>query len=83
MAVMVAADKLSDGMEAAKSTHGMAVVLVEGELHESSHGRTGVPVHVVLQQRPSPSTGPLKALIQVVRVVTDLLQQPQDPAGVC
>lgn len=83
MTIMVAADQLSNGVEAAKGAHGMAVILIKGELHEGSHGRAGVAVHVVLQQWSSPGTGPLQPLIQVVRVVTDLLQQPQYPAGMC
>lgn len=82
VAVVVAADQLSDGVEAAEGAHGMAVVLVKGELHEGGHGGAGVSVHVILQQWTSPGTGPLETLIQVVRVIADLLQQPQDSVGV-
>lgn len=68
-------------MEAAQGAHGMAVVLIEGQLHEGSHGRTRVPIHVVLQQGATPRAGPLQTLVQVVRVVTDLLQQSQHSGG--
>lgn len=83
MAIVITADQLSNGVEATKGAHGMAVVLIKGKLHEGSHCRTWVPVHVIFQQWSSASTGPFKALIQVVRIVTDLFQQPQYPADVC
>ena len=66
MSLVVAADELSDGMEAAQGAHGVAVVLVKGKLHEGGHGWARVAVHVVLQQWPSPSAGSLQTLIQVV-----------------
>lgn len=37
-------------------THGLTVIVIEGEFHQARHHRTGVALHVVCKERGNIST---------------------------